>query len=94
MCFYDLKTFNLICKIEEISINRCIRALQITAEDFLIAAGYYSIYLINIITHQIINRFDINNTLEYNCVYLMKNGNILISNYEIESNQYSNICQY
>ena len=94
VCFYDLKTFNLICKIEEISINRCIRALQITTEDFLIAAGYYSIYLINIITHQIINRFDINNTLEYNCVYLMKNGNILISNYEMESNQYSNICQY
>ena len=93
ICFYDLKTFKLICKLEGISINRCIRALQMINDDFLIGAGNYAIYLFNITTHQHIKSFENNFELENNCVYLMKNGNILISNY-LKYNKCANISQY
>ena len=93
ICFYDLKTFKLICKLEGISINRCIRALQMINDDFLIGAGNYAIYLFNITTHQYIKSFENNFELENNCVYLMKNGNILISNY-LKYNKCANISQY
>ena len=94
ICFYDIKTFNFITKIEEIMVNRCIRALQIINDDILICAGYFFIYLFNIENHQLINNIEYNDNIEYNCVYLMKNGNILISEIMIGNDEYSNICQY
>ena len=94
ICFYDIKTFNFITKIEEIMVNRCIRALQIINDDILICAGYFFIYLFNIENHQLINNIEYNDNIEYNCVYLMKNGNILISEIMIGNDECSNICQY
>ena len=90
--FYDIGNFILINKLD-VFINRCIRALNIINEDFLIAAGYGYIYLIDIKNHEIINNINFEENIEFNCVYVMKNNNILIS--QFDSNSLSgNLIQY
>lgn len=83
--FYDLKNFTLKFQLKNIKVNRCIRALNLINEDILIAAGYSSIYLININNHEIIKNIKYNDNIEFNCVYIMKNRNILISQFDYSS---------
>lgn len=98
--FYDLETFTLKSKLTNIFVNRCIRSINIINEDYLIVAGYDNIYIISLKNHEVIKNIQLlenGKTFEFNCVYLMKNNNILISQYiqNFNNNNKSyNIIQY
>ena len=91
--FYDLKYFKLKFQLKNLKINRCIRALNLINEDILIAAGYSFIYLININNHEIIKNIKYNDNIEFNCIYIMKNKNILISLFDY-SHASADLIQY
>lgn len=91
--FYDLENFSLKFKLNNIHINRCIRSLNIINEDILIGAGNTYIYIINIRNHEIIKNIKFNDNIEFNCIYLMKNGNILISQF-VSNPVSANLIQY
>ena len=92
--FYDLKNFSLKIQLNNIFINRCIRALNLINEDILIGAGYSYIYLINMKNHEIIKNIKFEENIEFNCVYIMKNKNVLISQFVSDPEISANLIQY
>ena len=78
--FCDLNNVSPIEKIK-INVNRCIRALKIIDDDFLIIAGYKEINILNIKDKVILYTIGFHENIEFNCIYQRKNGNILISEF-------------
>ena len=77
--FFDF--FNSSIESMNLNINRCIRSLKIIENDFLIAAGYIKIFLIDIKNRKIINSINFGISNEFNCIFLKENGNILITEF-------------
>ena len=77
--FFDF--FNSSIESMNLNINRWIRSLKIIENDFLIAAGYIKIYLIDIKNRKIINSINFGISNEFNCIFLKENGNILITEF-------------
>ena len=77
--FFDF--FNSSIESMNLNINRCIRSLKIIENDFLIAAGYIEIFLIDIKNRKIINSINFGISNEFNCIFLKENGNILITEF-------------
>ena len=74
---------NDLSQIEKMSINvnRCIRALKIIDDDFLIVAGYQEIYIVHINNKIILSSIKYYVSCEFNCIFVKRDGNLLITEY-------------
>jgi WD40 repeat protein len=79
---------NDLSQIEKMNINanRCIKSLKIIDDDFLIVAGNQEIYIIHIYHKIIVSSIKYYVNCEFNCIFVKKNGNILIT-------EYGNVCR-
>jgi len=78
--FCNLNDLSQIEKMN-INVNRCIKALKIIDDDFLIVAGYKEIYITHINLKIILSSIKYYEDCEFNCIFIKRNGNILITEY-------------
>ena len=83
--FCNLNDLSQIKKMS-IRVNRCIKALKIIDDDFLIVEGYQEIYITHIKLKVIISSIKYYVNCEFNCIFVKRNGNILIT-------EYGNVCR-
>ena len=95
-CSYSLFECIFFCNLDntqesallKMKVNRCIIALKIIENgDFWIAAGNKEINIVNVELKTFLLSIKYGIDLEFNCIFQKKNGNLLITEYDMKMKQ-------